>query len=57
MIGPLLVVVIVDGADGREVVWFPAGDAEDDRARSFSTSPGLASLGLRRSEISTFEDW
>jgi hypothetical protein len=31
------------------------GEADEERARSSSTSPCLASLGLRRSEISTFE--
>jgi hypothetical protein len=46
---------MVDGRDGIEALDFAAGEAEFERPWSSLPSPDLPSLGLRRSEISTFE--
>lgn len=56
---PVTEVAIVDGREGSEVVDLAAGEVEEERplSSSPSPSPGRASFGLRRSEISTFEDW
>lgn len=53
---PFTEVAMVDGRDGSEAEDLAVGDAEDVRPLSSSPSPGRASFGLRRSEISTFDD-
>lgn len=54
---PATEVAMVEGREGNDAVDLAAGEVEEERPLSSSPSPGRASFGLRRSEISTFDDW